>query len=118
MAEKEYIEREVACEHIRNGARTSMQKLFAECCVRSTPLADVVPMAEYDKLKRQFDQLDAECDRLENIESRLYDEIIKVKKIFAEIDKITLKYLSDKEYSTGEMVYDIAELKEKYEEGE
>ena len=37
-----------------------------------------------------------------------------VKEIFAEIDKITLKYLDDKEYSTGDMVYDLDKLKEEY----
>ena len=36
------------------------------------------------------------------------------REIFEEIDKITLKYLDDKEYSTGDMVYDITELKNKY----
>lgn len=40
---KEYVEREALCDHIRNGSGTSMQKFFAECCVRSViPAADVV----------------------------------------------------------------------------
>lgn len=38
----EYIEREALIESIRNGDGTPMQKLFAECCVRSVPIADVV----------------------------------------------------------------------------
>lgn len=36
------------------------------------------------------------------------------KEIFAEIDKITCRYLGDKEYSTGEMIYDLDALKEEY----
>lgn len=38
------------------------------------------------------------------------------REIFVEIDKITLRYLDNKEYSTGDMVYDLDELKQKYKE--
>lgn len=38
------------------------------------------------------------------------------KEIFEKIDEITLKYLDNKEYSTGDMVYDLDKLKEKYME--
>lgn len=37
-----------------------------------------------------------------------------VREIFEEIDEIILKYLDDKKYSTGDMVYDLDKLKEKY----
>lgn len=39
------------------------------------------------------------------------------REIFEEIDIITLRYLDNKDYSTGEMVYDIDKLKEKYVKG-
>ena len=38
------------------------------------------------------------------------------REIFNEIDKITYKHLNDKEYSTGEMIYDLDNLKNKYRE--
>ena len=40
------------------------------------------------------------------------------REIFAEIEKITCRYLDDNEYSTGEMLYDLDELKKKYTEVE
>lgn len=44
----------------------------------------------------------------------VYFDVAPVKEIFEEIDKIILRYLNDKEYSTGEMVYDLDQLKERY----
>ena len=37
-----YIDVDKAIENIRSGDGTSMQKLFAECCVLAVPAADVV----------------------------------------------------------------------------
>lgn len=51
--------------------------------------------------------------------SRDWHEVAEAKskmtrEIFEEIDKITLHYLIDDDYSSGEMIYDIDELKKKY----
>lgn len=40
----------------------------------------------------------------------------EVERIFEEIDKLTYRYLNDADYSGGDMIYDIAELKRKYTE--
>ena len=37
----------------------------------------------------------------------------EIVKIFEQIDKITCQYLNDDEYSVGEMIYDLDQLKEK-----
>lgn len=37
----------------------------------------------------------------------------KIKKIFEEIDKFTYRYLNDIDYAGGDLIYDIAELKNK-----
>ena len=36
------------------------------------------------------------------------------REIFAEIDKITFRYLNDADYSDGDVAYDLDELKNKY----
>ena len=41
-----YIDLDKAIESIRNGDGTSMQKLFAECCLLAVPTADVAPKSE------------------------------------------------------------------------
>lgn len=42
----------------------------------------------------------------------------EVAKIFEELDKPTYRYLNDADYAGGDLIYDIAELKNKYTEGE
>lgn len=49
---------------------------------------------------------------LSELEKTVRDKIVK--EIFEEITKIVNKYVNDKHYSTGEMLYDFAELEEKY----
>lgn len=39
------------------------------------------------------------------------------REIFEEIEKLTYRYLNDADYSGGDMIYDIAELKKKRTEG-
>lgn len=39
------------------------------------------------------------------------------REIFADIEKYTYRYLNDADYSGGDLIYDIAELKKKYTEG-
>ena len=40
------------------------------------------------------------------------------REIFEEIDPLLDKYMNDANYSTGEIIYDLAELKKKYTESE
>lgn len=41
------------------------------------------------------------------------------REIFAEIDKFTVRYINDADYTIGDMILDIIDLKKKYEsEGE
>lgn len=39
------------------------------------------------------------------------------KEIFEKIDRITMQYLDDKDYTTGEMVYDLDNFKHEYMKG-
>lgn len=39
----------------------------------------------------------------------------KASEIFAEIDKLTVRYINDADYTTGDMILDIIELKKKCE---
>ena len=38
----------------------------------------------------------------------------EIKKIFKELDKLTYRLLNDADYTMGDIVYDITELKNKY----
>jgi hypothetical protein len=38
--------------------------------------------------------------------------------IFDNVDEIAYRYLNDADYSAGDMIYDLNELKKKYTEGE
>ena len=40
----------------------------------------------------------------------------EVEKIFEEIEKLTYRYINDADYSGGDMIYDIVELRKKYTE--
>ena len=42
-----YIDVDKAIESIRKGAGTSMQKMFAECCLLAVPASDVAPKSEW-----------------------------------------------------------------------
>ena len=53
------------------------------------------------------------------IEGQGYRKASEVaEEIFAEIDKLAYRFMNDKHYIFGDMVWDIAELKKKYTEGE
>ena len=45
---------------------------------------------------------------------RLYVPRAEVEKIFAEIEKLSYRFMNDEHYIFGDMVWDIAELKKKY----
>lgn len=49
-----YIDVDKAIESIGNGDGTSMQKLFAECCVLAVPTADVVPRTVIAEIFAEF----------------------------------------------------------------
>lgn len=79
--------------------------------------------AKYEDLQEQFRVLDAECDRMEKVESKQYDDIIKAKaevarEIFEEIESLLYEtdFLDELEYIGFEI--GLAELKKKYTEGE
>lgn len=76
---------------------------------------DVVPKGEFDLYKKQVDELEDELastyDKLENAKAEVAREI------FEEIEKFTYRYLNDADYSGGDLIYDIVELKEKYTKG-
>ena len=67
---------------------------------------------ETDLYKRQVDELEDELatayDRLENARQEVAREI------FEEIEKLSHRFMNDEHYIFGDMVWDIAELKEKY----
>lgn len=69
----------------------------------------VVPKSELELYMRLNAELEQELattyDKLEEAESKI------IKEIFEEIDKITYHYLNDVDYSGGDLIYDITELK-------
>ena len=74
--------------------------------------ADVVPKSEVEKLEQDVTRLVQEKDAL----IKNYAECMKdyAREIFEEIEKFTYRYLNDDDYSGGDLIYDIAELKKKY----
>lgn len=86
--------------------------------INDQPTADVVPKSEVEKLKA--DLIVWKQDRF-NLYQRLeLYEITRQKvarEIFAEIEKLSNRFMNDKHYIFGDMVWDIAELKKKYTEG-
>lgn len=40
----------------------------------------------------------------------------EITKIFEELDRLIYRYLNDADYSSGDLIYDIEELKKKYTE--
>lgn len=79
----------------------------------------VVPKSELDEANEVIDMFQDVVGNyrksVEELQVKLEQTEDKVtREIFKKIDEITLKYLDDKEYSTGDMVYDLDKLKEKY----
>ena len=78
--------------------------------------ADVVPKSEYEQLQKKYEL--AVAEREANV--RGFTDAIKTikadvaREIFAEIEKLSYRFMNDKHYIFGDMVFDIAELKKKY----
>jgi hypothetical protein len=73
----------------------------------------IKPDEPYTSERREFL---SDCGR----ELSFYNDVIKmleddaVTEIFKEIDKFIYRYLNDADYAGGDLIYDIAELKNKY----
>lgn len=54
-------------------------------------------------------------DELEELKKKLKEAEVKTaKKIFADIDAVTAEYMNNKDYSMGNVIFAIDDLKEKY----
>jgi hypothetical protein len=77
--------------------------------------ADVVPISEVDEYKHCWqkihDSYNEDC--LEHYNKGRQDA---AREIFEEIEKLSYRFMNDKHYIFGDMVWDIAELKKKYTE--
>jgi hypothetical protein len=81
------------------------------------PRADVVPKSEVERWKEINEQLYKEMSE-RNVEERKIERKLVAREIFEEIEKLSHRFMNDKHYIFGDMVWDIAELKKKYTEGE
>lgn len=92
-------------------------RIAAKPCL-SDRLSSSMSCLACDYLEKGYCQQDIE------VATGLYDKSYRkasdvVREIFDEIDRLTYRYMNDVDYSIGDMVLDIADLKKKYErEGE
>ena len=96
------------------------REFFSDCGRELSFYNDVIEMLEngvvakkiFEVYRRLNDELEEELatvyDKLEESESKVAE------KIFEEIDKFIYRYLNDNDYSGGDLIYDINELKKKY----
>ena len=99
-------------EYIKRGIRIAIND------VRRFPTEDVVPKSEVERLQgalkaeERHNELTMECAKksLANSKAEVAMEI------FDKVDEIAYRYLNDADYSGGDMVYDLNELKKKYTE--
>lgn len=84
-------------------------------CVHFKSIADVVPRAEVEAMQRMYGE---KLDVAEALIATLNKSKTNVAwEIFDEVDEIAYHYLNDADYSGGDMIYDLNELKKKYTEG-
>ena len=85
-------------------------------CVNNSPTADVVPKSEVEEYKHCWEKIHDSytADCLEHY-NRGRAEVAR--EIFEEIDKFTYRYLNDADYSGGDMIYDLNELKKQIHGG-
>lgn len=62
--------------------------------------------------KENFCRLFLMQDALNYIKEKA--EVEAAKKIFADIDAVTAEYMNNEDYSMGDVIFDIDDLKEKY----
>ena len=74
------------------------------------PMADVVPKSEVEKLKIEIEALKIANEKMYAANKA------QAREIFEEIEKLSFRFMNDRHYIFGDMVYDIAELKKKYTE--
>ena len=93
------------------------------------PTADVVPKSEVERLQSEVERLkkDNEYILMQHRFQRrpsgdCWNDVIEKAKadvaqaIFDNVDEIAYRYLNDSDYSAGDMIYDLNELKKKYTE--
>ena len=98
-----YIDADRAVELICNGDGTPTQKLFAECCVLSTPTADVAPKSEVVSiLDKLMEEARAIADRYEKTANEISD---------FEFERIEFRGC---QMGALLVLFKIAELKKKY----
>ena len=85
-----------------------MTRVLCEDCAR-----DVAPCT-LTKSGRMCDSVREQAEALYNAGYRKASEVVW--EIFDKVDEIAYRYLNDADYSGGDMVYDLYELKKKYTE--
>ena len=66
------------------------------------------------RVNEHSEALIAECRRLREQLAAVTAEAETAKKIFADLDIITSEYMNNEDYSMGDVIFDIDDLKEKY----
>ena len=73
----------------------------------------IKPDEPYTSERREFlSDLGRELSFYNDVIEMLENDVVS--EIFKEIDRFTYRYLNDVDYAGGDLIYDIAELKNKY----
>ena len=89
-----------------------------ELCKMFMPTADVVPKSEVAKEFTCFVGDPHKVDHCPYIDEIEKAKIEVAREIFEEIEKLSHEFMNNEHYIFGDMLWDIAELKKKYTEGE
>lgn len=111
MAEQEYVNKESLARHIENSFG-EISTPFVVREIRQFPAADIVPKSEVEEL-----QIELQAMRMSANSYKMHCENARAevaREIFEEIEKFIYRYLNDADYTGGDIIYDIAELKNKY----
>lgn len=103
-----YIDADKAMEEVSLHSLCDWSTLGVKALIDKQPTADVVPRAEVERLQKALDAYE-ETSGLKKAKAEVAREI------FAEIEKLSYRFMNDKHYIFGDMVWDIAELKKKWE---
>ena len=107
----EYIKREDALDAVLFALVGTGVQSRAIYAIRELPTADVVPKSEVERLTVELDAMRGAANSYKMHYEKARREVAR--EIFEEIEKLTYRYLNDADYSGGDMIYDIAELKKK-----